>query len=138
MSLRDYRKTTIKKPGSGPHGLQRWPERFWEKVFKYGPLPLNQPELGECWLWMGCRNERGYGYISYGKNQRLKRVHIVSWLLHFGEVPDNICVLHKCDNRACVRPSHLFVGTNQDNTDDMLRKGRGYNQLSNGRLEEAK
>lgn len=54
--------------------------------------------------------------------------HVVSWILHNGQIPiqtPRLCVLHECDVRACVRPDHLFLGTDDDNNKDMMRKGRG-------------
>ena len=67
----------------------------------------------------------GYGNIySNGRNEL---THRYSWTLHFGLVPRGLCVLHKCDNRKCVRPDHLFLGTKKENTDDMFFKGRQRN-----------
>ena len=75
-----------------------------------------------CVEWTGDRTDRGYGRISI--NYKTKRVHRVSYELHFGPIPDELCVLHRCDNPPCFNPEHLFLGTNKDNTQDMLRKGR--------------
>lgn len=52
------------------------------------------------------------------------RAHVYSWQLHYGEIQDSLHVLHHCDNPECVRPEHLFLGTQKDNSDDMIRKGR--------------
>jgi hypothetical protein len=93
---------------------QRLPlsERFWFSVLK----------SEGCWEWQGCRNvEGGYGVIRFGKHLL---THRVSWELHNGQIPDGLCVLHHCDNPACVRPDHLFLGTHQENMDDKSRKGR--------------
>ncbi|KKM88431.1 hypothetical protein LCGC14_1258810 [marine sediment metagenome] len=85
--------------------------RFWDKV-----------ELrDECWEWRGATRV-GYGAIKIAG--RVWETHRVSWLLHHGELPEAKYVCHHCDNRRCVRPDHLFLGTQQDNVDDMLRKGR--------------
>ncbi len=89
-------------------------ERFWPKVQK-GP---------ECWLWSGCRGGslHRYGKIQYDGKDVL--THRISWLLHFGPIPDGLCVLHKCDVTLCVNPLHLFLGTNNDNIKDKIKKGR--------------
>lgn len=100
--------------------------RFWDKVVKDGPVIL--PDLGPCWPWNGRPNTRnGYGYISLGsKSDGRIGAHQLSWQIHFGPIPDGLWVLHKCDNPPCVRPEHLFLGTVQDNVDDMWAKGRGH------------
>jgi hypothetical protein len=92
-------------------------ERFWDKV-----------AVGdECWEWQTYRDEKGYGYFSAHKNGRRARIpaHRAVYLMLVGPVPNNLCVLHTCDNPACCRPKHLFLGTNLDNHRDMWRKGRG-------------
>lgn len=90
-------------------------EKFWSKVLK----------TPSCWLWKGCLVRGGYGGLSIGKPQRPYRAHRISWVIHYGPVPDGLFVLHHCDIRNCVRPDHLFLGTKRDNTLDMMRKGRG-------------
>lgn len=102
-------------------------ERFWEKVNKNG---RHMPHMEtQCWEWTaGTRN--GYGNIKVGSH--MLTAHRVSWLIHNGSIPDLVapddyfgtCVLHKCDNRLCVRPDHLFLGTQLDNIQDRARKGR--------------
>ena len=67
----------------------------------------------------------GYGMFRIKRESYL--AHRYSWTLHRGPIPVGLWVLHRCDVPACVNPGHLFLGTHQDNMDDMKRKGRGAN-----------
>lgn len=91
-------------------------ERFWAKVDK----------SGECWEWLAHKTDCGYGRISIGGE--MLSAHRVSWSIHFGPIPPGLCVCHKCDNKLCVNPSHLFLGTITDNNRDKSAKGRHHNQ----------
>src|SRR5580658_2850163 len=102
--------------------------RFWEKVNKAGPMPtpeavLVHPEIAgtQCWAWTGSISAKGYG--QFNGSGRNVAAHRTSWFLEHGDYPAEQC-LHKCDNRNCVRPSHLFEGTNIDNVADCVAKGR--------------
>lgn len=103
-------------PGKAVHRGSRFStleERFWPKVNK----------TNGCWEWLGFRNRDGYGYIVVGR--ATKRAHRVSWELAHGKaVPDGLVVCHACDNPSCVRPGHLFIGTQRDNRYDAMRKNR--------------
>ncbi len=81
------------------------------------------PADDSCMVWPRSRNGHGYGQIKM-KSKPNQALHRVSYELAVGPIPEGLCVLHKCDNRPCFRPSHLFLGTKQDNSDDCIAKGR--------------
>ena len=87
-------------------------QRFWSRVSREG----------ECWEWRGTRNAKGYGLITVDARSQL--AHRVSLKLVGQTVPNELDVLHSCDNPPCVRPAHLSFGTKADNTADMVAKGR--------------
>lgn len=90
-------------------------ERFWAKVDK----------SGECWLWTGAKNNKGYGQIGLpGRGTGSMLAHRYSFLLHYGPIHVSLFICHKCDTPLCVRPDHLFAGTSRDNVRDMVTKGR--------------
>lgn len=91
-------------------------KRFWAKVDK----------SGDCWVWTASRRHKGYGAFAYTIDGKIHhdRAHRFSYEIHNGPIPVGMFVLHRCDNPACVNPSHLFLGTAKDNVDDMMSKGR--------------
>jgi hypothetical protein len=100
-------------------------ERFWAKVNRDGPIPAHLPDLGPCWVWDGATDGHGYGQIQQGpRSGRPLKAHRVSYEINVDSIPEGAEVLHRCDNPPCVRPNHLFLGTHQDNMDDMWSKGR--------------
>lgn len=92
-------------------------QRFWQNVKKNKHV---------CWIWKGKTPHQRYGQLNIKQNNKRRpyAVHRISWLIHYGYIPKDLKVLHKCDNYACVRPDHLFLGTQADNVKDMWQKGR--------------
>jgi hypothetical protein len=95
-------------------------ERFWAKVNKNGPTQAHMET--PCWEWVGAVSE-GYGSIGMGSRSKgTKSAHRVSYHLAYGEYEG--CVLHRCDNRLCVRPDHLELGDKTANNRDAYKRGR--------------
>jgi hypothetical protein len=78
-----------------------------------------------CWLWTGSvMGNNGYGSFRVSATEGCIGAHRMSWILHFGEIPEGLMVLHHCDVKLCINPSHLFLGDKQDNAIDSYQKGR--------------
>jgi len=88
-----------------------------------------------CWLWTGCI-VGGYGLMRF--LEKTWKAHRVAYKLFVGEIPEGMCVLHKCDVPSCVKPSHLFLGTHKDNAMDRERKGRGNGGMKVGVVQKLK
>jgi hypothetical protein len=100
---------------------------FWSKVQKGKP--------NECWPWLGyTEKETGYGKFTWGG--RSNSAHRFAWISTFGAIPPGLFVCHKCDNRICQNPNHLWLGTVTDNNRDMFGKGRGSNPPRHTKITE--
>lgn len=91
-------------------------ERFSEKV-----MP---PNARGCKLWFGGKDKKGYGIIWGGTGVGYRFAHRIAWELAHGTIPKGMCICHTCDVPSCVNVEHLFLGTQQDNLEDMRSKGR--------------
>jgi hypothetical protein len=78
-----------------------------------------------CWEWLGAKSQSGKGYGILRIGGKNTGAHRISYQIFKGPIPKDLFVLHTCDNRGCVNPMHLFLGSLSDNVQDMYRKGRG-------------
>ena len=98
-------------------GSKDW-DRFWSKV-KRGP---------GCWMWVRATDKDGYGIFRL--NDKQKRSHRLVYEIGHGSIPQGMRICHTCDVTGCVRPSHLFIGTDKDNKRDAMKKGRDIHGMA--------
>lgn len=98
-------------------------KRFWAKG------RVNSRRVNGCWVWTAGRSSGGR-YGSFYLNGKMEQAHRAAWIIFRGPIPKGKCVCHTCDNTICIRPSHLFLGTQAQNVADMMRKGRRGNPIS--------
>lgn len=108
-----------------PRAYDSVEDRFWRRVQR-GPEDA-------CWSWIAHRSNAGYGAFTRGGKKRI--ASRVAWELTRGPIPDGVLVCHRCANRACVNPNHLYLGTQASNMVDMILHG---NSLAGTRNPKAK
>lgn len=106
-----------------------WKPEKEEFIYKIQKRLIEKSKLNvetQCIEWTGFKDKNGYGELCIIKNgiERFWKAHRASWLVHNGDIPNNMLVCHYCDNPSCIRIEHLFLGTHKDNMKDKMQKGR--------------
>jgi len=106
---------------------------FWKRVQKRGE--------DECWEWQSDIDKYGYGVLNGRPREGFRKIkykaHRMAWEFTNGCIPDGLCVCHSCDNPPCCNPNHLWLGTSQENTADMVKKGRSAHNRAEEKLTES-
>jgi len=111
------------------HYLRKWKHGDVTKVIRQKSFmerfleSFDRDGENQCWNWNKSVTSAGYGLITDETGKQIGS-NRASWILHNGPIPKGMVICHKCDNRLCVNPSHLFVGTQRDNVRDCINKGR--------------
>jgi hypothetical protein len=113
-------------------GQSRRPTTLQEMFFTY----VTPGDPNACWEWQGCKRHRqGYGMLCFSYHTHA--AHRIAWELHYGSIPEGMCVCHRCDNPPCCNwKEHLFLGTPQDNVTDACLKGRRARKLTSDKVQE--
>lgn len=111
-------------PQTEPQVKAWMPSLSQEEIDKFHVRVDRSGGVDACWPWTGPRKRSGYGRFYSSVEQKRLRANRVAYALKSGPIPDDLCVMHECDNPPCCNPAHLQLGTRSENTKDMYRKGR--------------
>lgn len=119
-------------------------ERFWTRI-KAGYIEQMHGNKIDCWPWLAGTNSNGYGMFNWclGQDDNGRKyyrnilAHRLSYMLKCGNIPEDAFILHRCNNRLCINPDHLYVGTAQDNADD-LKKFRANKKKNEQLIAQAR
>jgi hypothetical protein len=117
-----YSRSTPTGAMLGPRGIEEFVSHYNPAIHRSFWSRVALGDDRECWEWRGRTTRAGYGQTDVLNWPVL--AHRIAWVMAFGVIENGLYVLHSCDNRPCVNPAHLFLGTQKDNINDMIRKGR--------------